>query len=262
MNAVLDLRPDISLLGMDLLHPLMLSRQMMSLVGTQLTVSGLAGIPTNTALIMVSNHRSFMDAPLLMAALNQTVRFACHNYMTQVPMLQDLVKHLGCLPLEASRQGQRRFFQQATHLLQRQEMVGIFPEGADPMVNYMPPDRVGTFQRGFAHLALKAAVPRVALLPVAIASYQEIAPSAFPVRLLSWFDASEPKFQQPGWHPMVVYQRVHVSVGQPIWISAAHRDAYHSKQARQVTQDLTDQCHHQIQGLLNHSRRHPSHRHP
>jgi 1-acyl-sn-glycerol-3-phosphate acyltransferase len=251
MNVALDLRPDISFLGMDLLHPLMLSRQMLALAGTELSVSHAGRIPGNTSLILVSNHRSFMDAPLLMAALNQPIRFACHNYMSQVPILQDLIRHLGCLPLDASPQGQRRFLRQAGNLLRRQEVVGIFPEGAEPMVNYMPPDQVGVFQRGFAHLALKVPAPRVALVPVAIASRREIAPSAFPVRLLSWFDAAEPKFQQPGWHPMVVYQQVHVTVGHPIWISPTQRQAYRGKQARQLADELAQQCHDQIQGLLH-----------
>ena len=207
-------------------------------------------VPRTGALLVVSNHRSFMDAPLLMAALNRPIRFACHHYMGQVPVMREVVAQLGCFPLEGTEQRQQSFFQRSNQLLKTQQAVGIFPEGAQPMVKHTQPEQMGDFQRGFAHLALRAPVQDLAVLPVAIAATQEAVNSAVPLRLLSFFDPSEPLFSQSGWHPMVVYQRATVLVGRPYWISASDRIHYR-KHAKSIVSNLAYKCHSEIVTLLN-----------
>ncbi len=88
------------------------------------------------------------------------------------------------------------------------------------MVQFTKPSYMGEFQRGFAHLALRATsagtmlpVQDLALLPVAIASLEETNTSAVPLKLLSLFDPSEPLFNQSGWHPLVIYSRVAILIG-------------------------------------------------
>ena len=230
--------------------PLLISQQILTLLGTRLFVHYQNRVPQDSAILVVSNHRSFMDAPLLMAAIDRPIRFACHHYMGQVPLLREFVTQFGCFPLDVPNQRQHSLFHQATHLLQSRQAVGIFPEGAQPMVRLTNPHEVGEFQRGFAHLALRAPVQEIAVLPVAIASQTEIATNPFPLKFLSWFDPSEPLFNQTGWHPMVVYQRVNVLVGQPIWITGSQRQSYVGKQARTIVSDLTAHCHSQIDQLL------------
>lgn len=231
--------------------PLLISQQLLTLMGTRMFVHYQDRVPGDSAVLVVSNHRSFVDAPLLMAALNRPIRFACHHYMGQVPVLREFVTRLGCFPLDAPDQRQQRFFHQATQLLQMRQAVGVFPEGTQPMVQLTEPSQMGGFQRGFAHLALRAPVTDLAVLPVAIASHSELTTSPFPLKLLSWFDPSEPLFNQAGWHPMVVYQHVDVLIGRPIWISRAQRQSYHGKQARTVVSDLTDHCQTEIDKLLH-----------
>ncbi len=230
--------------------PLVLSQQLLTLSGTHFYLHHPDRIPVDSAVIVVSNHRSFMDAPLLMAALQRPIRFACHHYMGQVPIMRDLVLRLGCFPLDAPDQRQRSFFHQAVQLLQSQQAVGIFPEGTEPMVHLTNSRQMGTFQRGFAHLALRAPVPNLAVLPVAIASQQETTTFPVPLKFLSWFDPSEPLFNQAGWHPMVTYQRADVLVGRPLWISAAQRQSYQGKQAKNAVVDLIAHCQDEIVELL------------
>lgn len=230
--------------------PLLISRQILALLGTKVFYHYQDRVPRESAVLVVSNHRSFMDAPLLMAAANRPIRFACHHYMGRVPVMREFVTRLGCFPLDAPEQRQQSFFHQAIKLLQNQQMVGVFPEGAQPMVELTQPDRMGEFHRGFAHLALRAPIPDLAILPVAIASQAETTNSVMPLRLLNWFDPSEPLFDQPGWHPMVLYQRVNVLVGRPIWVTPAQRQAYHGKQARSLVNDLMSHCYEEISSLL------------
>jgi 1-acyl-sn-glycerol-3-phosphate acyltransferase len=208
-------------------------------------------IPAEGAILVVSNHRSFMDPLLLTVAVNRPIRFACHHYMGQVPFLRDVVTGLGCFPLDAPTHRQQHFFRQATKLLQSREMVGVFPEGAAPMVRYSPPSQLGNFQRGFAHLALRARVSNLAVLPVAIASSEEkLISSRIPLKLLSFFDPSEPLFDRPGWHPAIVYQRSNIMFGRPFWITGSHHQQYQGKHAKQLVTQLTNYVSQEISDLL------------
>lgn len=209
-------------------------------------------IPQSGPVLAVSNHRSFMDPIVLTAALGRPIRFACHHYMGQVPVMREVVSALGAFPLEAPTQRQQHFFSQATALLKSQQVVGVFPEGAEPMVKLTQPNRVGEFQRGFAHLALRAPVQNLAVLPVAIASFQEQAlGSGVPLRLLSLFDPSEPLFEQSGWHPVIVYQRVNILVGRPYWITPSQQQLYRGKQAKATVSELTHHCQTEIAQMLH-----------
>jgi 1-acyl-sn-glycerol-3-phosphate acyltransferase len=230
---------------------LQISRLFLATLGTRVFMHCEDRIPQQGAVLVVSNHRSFLDPILLTAALGRPIRFACHHYMGQVPIMRDLVKSVGAFPLEQPGQRQQQFFQQATALLQRQESVGVFPEGAEPMVKLTEPDRVGRFHRGFAHLALRAPIQDLLVLPVAIASFQEQSSvSRVPLQLLSLFDPSEPLFKQPGSHPLVFYERVNVMIGRPYWITDTHRRQYEGKQSKAAVNELNNYCHTEIANLL------------
>jgi len=236
---------------MSLSSPTLISQALLAGLSTQMFRYYENRIPRDASVLVVSNHRSFMDAPILMAALSNPIRFACHHYMGQVPIMREIVTgQLGCFPLESPQNRQQSFFVQSQTLLQSRQMVGVFPEGAEPMVKFTVPNTVGEFQRGFAHLALRADVEDLAILPVAIASIEEVNTSGFPLKLLSLFDPSEPLFQQSGWHPLVVYRRVAVLIGRPYWITPQHQKRYHGKQARTVVAELTEYCHNEISDLL------------
>lgn len=230
--------------------PLLISQSLLPALGTQVFLHHENRIPTEGPILVVSNHRSFMDAPLLMVAINRSIHFACHHYMVRVPVLREMVAQLGCLPLEAQGQQQQQFFQTAGQLLQTRQTVGIFPEGTPPMVQVTPPQEVGIFQRGFAHLALRAPVSELTVLPIAIAADSEISRPTLPLKLFSWFDPSEPLFNQAGWHPLVLYKRVNVLVGRPHWVTASERQGYRGKGARAVINDLSEYCRGEIKDLL------------
>lgn len=231
-------------------NPLLISDLFLATMGTRLFVHYQDRIPEDGSVLVVSNHRSFMDAPVLMAAVRHPIRFACHHYMGQVPVIRELVTRLGAFPLDEPTQRQHQFFQQAIPLLQSRQMVGVFPEGGEPMVKLTQPDAMTKFHRGFAHLALRAPVRDLVVLPVAIASFEEFVNSAVPLKLLSLFDPSEPLFNQEGWHPLVVYRRVNVLIGRPLWISASQREYYQGKQAKAAVVELTQRCEAEIAQLL------------
>lgn len=239
--------------------PLRISHGLLAALGTRVFRYYEDRIPRSGPLLVVSNHRGFMDAPVLMTAIERPIRFACHHYMGQVPVMREIVTgQLGCFPLEVPEHRQQGFFRQAIKLLQTSQVVGVFPEGTKPMVQFTEPHFMGEFQRGFAHLALRASlggetltpVPDLSVLPVAIASLQEVKTSAVPLKLLSFFDPSEPLFDQGGWHPLVIYSRVAVLIGRPYWITQSQQQQYQGKQAKIAVADLTQHCREEISNLL------------
>jgi 1-acyl-sn-glycerol-3-phosphate acyltransferase len=181
-----------------------------------------------------------------MTALNRDIAFVCHQYMANVPVLRDLVDQFGAFPLDTPR----RFFDEGYQRLSRQEAIGIFPEGAKSMVALHPPNLVNPFHRGFAHLALRVPVEPLALLPVALVSDELGFESPIPLRLLGWFDPSEPLFQRSGGHPLVFYQDVEVRIGEPIWVTPQDRQQYQGRQGSDRAQALTDACWTAVHELL------------
>ncbi|MGB7416905.1 MAG: 1-acyl-sn-glycerol-3-phosphate acyltransferase [Thermosynechococcaceae cyanobacterium] len=233
--------------------PLIISQRLLEAFGTYVSGHFLERIPSHETLLIVSNHRSFLDAPVLMSGLGRTVNFACHPYMGQVPLMRNVIQGLGGFPLETSGKGSRSLLQQADALLRCQRWVGIFPEGGEPMVKSTQPEQIGEFQRGFAHLALRSQIPNLTILPVAIASHSETEAQTIPLQVLSWFDPSEPLFRQSGQHPAVFYKNVDLLVGNPIKITAQQQERYQGKSAKATAIELTQRCHAEIADLLKQS---------
>ncbi len=226
-------------------------RWLLAVLGIQMFIDYENRIPEGCPAIVVSNHRSVIDPIVLTAGVGRTLRFASHHYMGQVPLLREIVTQFGAFPFDEPQHRPQQFFKQATQLLKQREMVGIFPEGATPMLQQTQPNVVGSFQRGFAHLALRSRVSDLAVLPVAIATLEEqTLPSAIPLRLLGIFDPSEPLFNQPGWHPVILYRRIQILIGRPYWITPRLQRQYQGKQARKAVEDLTNYCHQEITNLL------------
>ncbi len=230
--------------------PQQLSHLILTAIGVRVFPYYQHRIPSQGPVIVVSNHRSVLDPLVLMAGLQGSLRTVCHHSMGQVPLWRDLVQMLGGLPLPEPEQRSHFLLGEARELLHQGQWVCIFPEGITPMLELTSPWQVSQFQRGFAHLALRAEVPRLAVLPVAIASLQETVTPTFPVRLLRWFAPSETQFDRPGRQPLVLYQRLNLVIGRPYWITPRHRQHYHSKQAQDLVTQLNQHCRQEIARLL------------
>lgn len=230
--------------------PRLIAQSLISAVNLDLTSVYTNRIPKDIPTIVVSNHRSFLDAPILIQAIPNTLRIACHHYMGETPVVKEVVNSLGCFPLGEADRRQRKFFNQANHLLTSRQWVGLFPEGTKPMIEPTAPEEINEFHRGFAHLAWKTSVADLVVLPVAIASLSETNYPSIPIRWLKQFDRHEPFFERQGLHPMLIYHRAKVLVGKPYWISATQKQEYKGKQAKELALDLTEYCQTQITQLL------------
>ena len=230
--------------------PRLVAQSLISAVNLNLTSVYTDRIPKDIPTIVISNHRSFLDAPILIQAIPNTLRIACHHYMGETPVVREIVDSLGCFPLAEADSRQRDFFKQANRLLTSRQWVGLFPEGTKPMIEPTAPEEINEFHRGFAHLAWKVPVDNLVVLPVAIASLSETNYPSIPIRWLKQFDRHEPFFERQGLHPMLVYHRAKVLIGKPYSIAATQKQEYKGKQAKKLALDLTEYCQEQITQLL------------
>ncbi len=226
-----------------------IAQDILSWLGMNVEVQNFDRLPSSGPLLIVCNHRSFLDPFLLTSFLNIPINFVCHRFMGNVPVLREVLQTCGGFPLSNS-DWYPDLLQHSTDLLDRGKVIGIFPEGAAPMLDTPAPRELRTFYRGFAHLALQAKMPNLQILPVAICSKSEQHWPAVPLRLLNYLDPSEPLFKQDGWHPAVMYQEVAIRLGEPFSIAPYQTD-YHGRQAGMVVKSLTATLSSQVADLLS-----------
>ena len=96
-------------------------------------VRGDEHIPTAGAAILVSNHVSFIDPVLLMAASPRPIRFIMDHEIFRIPLLGwffRLAKAIPIAPQKVDAQIYEQAFARAKQVLDEGDLLCIFPEGA------------------------------------------------------------------------------------------------------------------------------------
>ncbi len=91
-------------------------------------VAGRERIPREDGLLVVCNHISFADPPLLGTVMPRPVEFMTMVEMFRKPWLARLVRTVGCFPVDRSRVDQRAV-REAIRRLRAGRCLAIFPEG-------------------------------------------------------------------------------------------------------------------------------------
>ena len=132
---------------------------------TDRAVIGRENVPREGPLLVVSNHLSLIDPPLLGAVFPRCIYFMAKEELFHVPALALIVSGYGAYPVrrgEADRQALRT----TLSLLQAGQVVGIFPEGTRSDDGVLAAGHPGA-----ALVALKADVP---IVPVGIAGSEQV----------------------------------------------------------------------------------------
>jgi 1-acyl-sn-glycerol-3-phosphate acyltransferase len=122
-------------------------------------------IPTGGALIIASNHRSFMDPFVIGMMLRRPTYFVAKTELFRNPVIAWLLSSLGAFPVERGH-GDRDAMITARAILERGNVVVIFPEGTRTR-----PGTLGAPKRGVGRLALETGAP---VVPVALIGTEAI----------------------------------------------------------------------------------------
>lgn len=140
----------------------------------RLEVIGKESVPPYGPLLVVANHLSFNDPPVLVSSLPRTLSFIGKKELFGNPVGNFLMRSFNVHPYDRSGLGVDAI-RLALRLLDQDRMVVIFPEG------HRSPDH--TLQKGMpgaAYIALKSQAP---VLPVGITGTEKISAWRMPVPL-------------------------------------------------------------------------------
>ena len=144
------------------------ARVLLRLTGTRLTVRGLNRLPSGPC-VLVSNHASYLDGVILVAALPRPFAFVAKRELQQQFVAGHYLRHLGTEFVE--RSDLQRSVADAGRLAQVPQQgrsLAVFPEGTFVARPGLLPFHLGAF--------LAAARAGVPVVPVAIAGSRELLP--------------------------------------------------------------------------------------
>lgn len=125
-------------------------------------VHGMENVPETGPALLVSNHVSFIDAVVILAAQRRKIRFLIWAPYTRVPGLRLLLRLARVIPID-SRSGPRAIIhalRAAGDALNQGEVVCIFAEGGITRTGFLLP-----FARGFEQIVERSPVP---IVPVCV----------------------------------------------------------------------------------------------
>jgi len=122
-------------------------------------VEGGENLPDDGPVLLCINHRSYWDPPVVGCAVHRRIHFMAKEELFRLPVLKWVLPRVGAFPVRRGP-GDRRSLRRALELLQKGEVVAIFPEGGRSPNGRLQPGRAGA-----ARLAME---PGVAVVPMAI----------------------------------------------------------------------------------------------
>lgn len=139
-------------------------------VGIKLKVEGKEYINPSKNYIIMSNHTSYLDVPILLCAYPKNIYFVAKRELLRIPFFGWMMWLLGMIFIDRSNPKKSiRSMKIAALKLKKGKNVLVFPEGTFDEEGKLLP-----FKKGAFHIAVKAKMP---ILPVAIKGGEKIWPS-------------------------------------------------------------------------------------
>ena len=136
-------------------------------------VYGEEHIPDKGPFIIVCNHASYFDPPLVGTAVrHHLIHFMAKEELFRNPLMNWFLRYVHTFPVHRGRID-RRAVMESFRVLKQGEVLGIFPEGTSKDQGIL-----GKFHDGFAGIAMKAGVP---VLPAAVINSRPLPKKKGPV---------------------------------------------------------------------------------
>ncbi len=145
------------------------ARAVLAAAGVRVEIEGLEKIDPSRRYVLVANHASYLDIPV-MFAVPQPLRFFAKRSLFQIPFFGWGLRASGFIPIDRKKRSRNlASFDLATTRIAKGNSIVIFPEEGRSREPQMRP-----FKRGAFLLALKSDLP---IIPVAIAGTWDVMPS-------------------------------------------------------------------------------------
>jgi len=128
---------------------------------------GLENVPKTGGGLVLINHQSFLDPPLVGVALQRPVSYLARHSLFRVPVISWVLRNTYVMPINRDAPGTASI-RTALQRMNDGFLVGLFPEGTRS-----PDGKVGEFKPGFISMIRRAKVP---VYPVGIAGAHEAMP--------------------------------------------------------------------------------------
>jgi 1-acyl-sn-glycerol-3-phosphate acyltransferase len=133
------------------------SRVILTVSGVRVIAEGVEKLDPEKGYVLVANHSSYMDIPVIMATLPLQFRFFAKQGLFRIPFLGTHLQRAGHIPvLRGDARASLKSMSDGARLIrERNVSVLLFPEGGRSV------DHLSEFREGTAYVAIKAAVPAV-----------------------------------------------------------------------------------------------------
>ncbi len=133
-----------------------------------LEVEGLKNIPQKGAVLIVSNHLSYLDPPLFGASIKRRkLNFIARKSLFKFPLFAVLIRCLGAFPMKRDGPDQRAF-RRIFEILKREGTLLLFPEGTR--------SKDGKLQKGKPGVGMIALKSRAKVIPALIVGSNDALP--------------------------------------------------------------------------------------
>lgn len=135
------------------------ARWLLRVARVRVTVEGMEKIDPRQNYVFVANHRSYMDIPVILAAIPVEFRFYAKKGLFLIPFLGTHLKRAGHLAVVRgdARASVKSMTLGARLIQERKISMLLFPEGGRTLAGKRE------FKEGAAYIAIKAGVPLVPL---------------------------------------------------------------------------------------------------
>jgi 1-acyl-sn-glycerol-3-phosphate acyltransferase len=146
------------------------SRRLLEQAQIRFHVRGLERIPRDETFVVMSNHQSLYDIPIILQGLKRRVRFVTKTELFRVPLWGRAMRVAGMVEVDRhNRQSAIESLKSAKAALASGTNIWIAPEGTRS-----DSGRLGSFKKGGFHLASDAGVR---ILPVTISGTRNALPA-------------------------------------------------------------------------------------
>jgi 1-acyl-sn-glycerol-3-phosphate acyltransferase len=140
---------------------------------TRWRVEGKENVPRKGPLIVVSNHMTYVDPPLLGASVPRRITFMAKQELFRHSLMGLVVRAYGAFPVRRDRLD-REALRHALEILNNGKVLGMFPEGKRSLSHHLQ-----EIQPGTAFIAARSGVP---IVPVGISGSEQVRGIRFIVR--------------------------------------------------------------------------------